>query len=68
MTIQTHHLLSTRDAAQRLGIAFGTLQNMRSRGEGPAFVRIGRKAVRYRIQDLDAYLAQHTIQPQASAA
>ncbi|MCC7261583.1 MAG: helix-turn-helix domain-containing protein [Candidatus Latescibacteria bacterium] len=50
-------LLTTREAARRLGLAAGTLQNWRIRGEGPAFVRLG-KAVRYDEHDLARFIAQ----------
>ena len=32
------HLLTTPEAARRLSVAIGTLQNWRTRGEGSAFV------------------------------
>lgn len=38
-------------------VTIGTLRNWRSDGRGPAFIRIGRD-VRYRIDDVDAWLAQ----------
>lgn len=34
-------LLTTHEAARRLGLASGTLCNWRSCGRGPAFVRLG---------------------------
>jgi len=60
--ITEHHsessaLLSTPEAARRLGLAIGTLQNWRSRGQGPAFVRLG-KAVRYEEGDLTRFVEQ----------
>lgn len=60
-----NHALTTREAARRLGLAVGTLQNMRSRGEGPVFIRLGAKAVRYLPEDLDAYLRRQRHQPQS---
>lgn len=50
-------LLSTREAARRLGLAAGTLQNWRIRGQGPAFVRLG-SAVRYSSEDLARFISQ----------
>lgn len=50
------HLLDTRAAARYLGIAHGTLQNARSRGDGPAYVRVGRRSIRYRVCDLELYI------------
>ncbi|MFT7692261.1 MAG: putative DNA-binding transcriptional regulator AlpA [Candidatus Latescibacterota bacterium] len=56
-------LLTTQEAAHRLGIAIGTLQNWRVRGEGPAFVKLGKKAVRYDPAALDRFVAENQIQP-----
>lgn len=44
-------------AAEILGVARGTLSNWRSRGEGPTFTRIGRRAIRYRVEDLVEFAA-----------
>lgn len=48
-------LLNTEQAAMRLNLAKATLEAMRVRGGGPLFVRLGR-AVRYRAEDLDAWI------------
>lgn len=48
--------LDTRQAAARLGLAYGTLCNMRTSGGGPVFHKHGR-AVRYYEADLDAWSA-----------
>ncbi|MGE3249695.1 MAG: helix-turn-helix transcriptional regulator [Hyphomonadaceae bacterium] len=50
-------LVSTAQAAERLGLSVSTLAKMRVTGRGPSFVKISR-AVRYRIEDLDAYISQ----------
>lgn len=52
--------LNTDQAALYLGLARPTLEGMRCRGGGPPFVRYGRKAVRYRLSDLDAWMAERT--------
>lgn len=44
-------LLSTREAAELLGVSTKHLEQMRGRGEGPPHRRIGR-VVRYRRSDL----------------
>lgn len=56
-------LLSTAAAARRLGLAPGTLTNMRHRQEGPAYTRLGRKAVRYSQADLDNWIAEGRTAP-----
>ena len=47
--------LSTAEAAEFIGLAVGTLELWRSRGEGPAHVRLGRRVV-YRKADVEAWL------------
>lgn len=46
--------VSTADAEKLLGYACGTLRNKRSMGDGPPFIRRGRRC-RYRLQDLAIY-------------
>ncbi len=49
-------LLTEVEAADFLNRPVRTLQGLRVRGGGPAFVKMGR-SVRYRLSDLDAYVA-----------
>lgn len=44
--------IDEKHAAEYLGISFRTLQGYRTKGGGPEFIKIGKKAVRYKIQDL----------------
>jgi predicted DNA-binding transcriptional regulator AlpA len=53
--------LSTKQAAIYLGLAKASLDTMRCRGNGPPFIRISRKAVRYRIDDLDQWVAERLV-------
>jgi excisionase family DNA binding protein len=62
----TSQLLTEKEAAQRLGLSVSTLQQRRFRGRLPAFVKLG-KAVRYRPEDLDAFIEQNRIAPNAAA-
>jgi len=50
-------LLTTKKAAEYLGMEPGTLENWRYRSEGPPVVRLG-KAVRYDLKDLDAWIEE----------
>jgi predicted DNA-binding transcriptional regulator AlpA len=50
-------VLRPKDAARYLGLSLPTLQRMRSGGSGPAFLRLGEKAIAYAVVDLDAWLA-----------
>lgn len=50
------NLVSTEQAAEYLGgLKPNTIEGWRVRGEGPRYLKIGR-LVRYRIDDLDAYI------------
>ena len=48
-------ILTTPQAARYLGLAVSTLNKWRCFGDGPKFLKLGR-AVRYRQEDLDAFL------------
>ena len=62
----TAHSLSEADAARYLGVSRAFLRQGRARtkGSGPPYCRFGR-AVRYRVMDLDAWIAAHRIDPSA---
>lgn len=47
------------DAARRLGVTRGTLDNWRWAGSGPCYVKVGGR-VRYRLADLADYLDSQT--------
>jgi hypothetical protein len=57
--------LNTEQAAEYLTLKPSTLEAWRSRGGGPVFLKFG-GAVRYTLQDLDAYIdgraCTHTMQ------
>ena len=46
------NLLTEEEVAKMLSLSPRTLQGYRYRGGGPAFVRIGARAIRYRTSDL----------------
>ena len=54
--------LTERPAAEYLGLSVRTLQKRRFEGQGPSYLKIGR-SVRYRLEDLDAFLEAHRINP-----
>lgn len=47
--------LDTVTAASRIGLAKSTLEKLRHYGGGPRYLKLGR-LVRYRVEDLDAWL------------
>ena len=50
-------LLNEAEAAGLLKLALPTLSNWRVARRGPAFVKLGRRSVRYRLGDLQAFIA-----------
>lgn len=53
--------LNTQQASIYTGLAVATLEGLRCRGNGPRFVRYGRKAVRYLVRDLNEWMASRTV-------
>lgn len=53
--------MNTEQAASYCGLASATMEGLRCKGGGPRFVRYGRKAVRYLLSDLDAWMAERTV-------
>ena len=49
-------LLNQNEAAELLGVAPATLNFWRASGRGPAFVRISKRCVRYRCEDLQKWV------------
>jgi predicted DNA-binding transcriptional regulator AlpA len=52
-------ILTTIEAANRCGVSASFLHKSRIRGDGPPFLKIGRRTVRYDVAKLDAWLAAH---------
>ena len=59
---RTQTNLTTRQAAERLGVTIGTLANWRCSGVGPDFLRINGFRILYRSQDLDEYEARSRVE------
>jgi hypothetical protein len=55
MQIQTE-LLHTKDAAKFLNVSVAFLERDRWAGARIPFVKVGSRAVRYRLDDLEAYI------------
>ena len=55
-----------KELEAKLALPERTLDQWRYVGKGPRFVRVGRH-VRYRDEDIDAWVAEHTVDPQPAA-
>lgn len=53
-------LLDEKEAATYLNLSTKTLRNWRATKEGPAALKIGRRAIRYRVADLEAFIDAST--------
>ena len=49
-------LLTPAEAADRLAVSAKTLERWRSTGDGPPYIALGRRLVRYRRADVDAFV------------
>lgn len=58
----TEELFRPAELAAYLGTTTGALAQMRYRGVGPKFIKLGAKAVRYSLTDVNAWLAANTMQ------
>jgi predicted DNA-binding transcriptional regulator AlpA len=68
-TVRKVRLFETVHAADELGLSPRTLEGWRRRGEGPPYLKIGRR-VKYRPEDIEAYKASRlcaNLPPQQSA-
>jgi hypothetical protein len=51
-------LLTANEAAEYLRVSPKTLEGWRTRGGGPRFIQLRTRAIRYRIDDLNVFIAQ----------
>lgn len=58
--------LDAPTAARYLGCSVRALENFRTRGDGPIFVKLGRRVV-YRQQDLADFLTERAVRSTAEA-
>lgn len=61
-----HVVVDEKQAAAYVNLSVKTLQARRAAHKAPAFLKIGR-SIRYRLVDLDAFLAAHRVDPEARA-
>jgi len=55
---QLNQLLNEHGVAELLGVSVATVRRWRLLKQGPKFIRVGTASVRYRCEDLHAYLEQ----------
>ena len=57
-------LLTDIEAAAFLGVKNQTVRTWRSKNIGPKYIRVSRNVIRYRAEDLEAFLADRVIEPE----
>lgn len=50
--------LTEEQLAKRLGLTWGTVKGWRHRGRGPDYYRVGPRAIRYRVEDVERWLKE----------
>ena len=65
--ITASDLLNESEVAHMLGIATGTTRNWRSLRIGPTYVKLGKRSVRYRRADVEAFISSGIAQMRALA-
>ena len=65
-----HDLLDTKAAAPRVGVSPGTLENWRTQGVGPKFIKTGgrRGKVLYDPADIEAWKSENRYSSTSEAA
>ena len=56
-TLSPSDLLDEREAARLYTLAVATLRNWRALKQGPRYVKLGKRTVRYRRSDLEAFVS-----------
>lgn len=54
----TSPLLTSQELAKYLGLTEATIRNWQWAGQGPPFVRLGNKVIRYRREDVEKWLTE----------
>jgi hypothetical protein len=60
------NLLTPAQAAGQLGVSEGVLERWRGTGDGPRFARLSRKTIRYRTEDLAAFVENRVVSSTAA--
>lgn len=59
-------LLSPEEAGALLGVPATLLQRWRTTGDGPQFVRLTRKTIKYRAEDVQAFIESRRVSSTAA--
>jgi excisionase family DNA binding protein len=54
--MRDEELMTEAAVARLLAVSLSTMKRLRVSGEGPRSIRVGKRAIRYRRSDVDAWL------------
>ncbi|MGP5598979.1 helix-turn-helix transcriptional regulator [Glutamicibacter arilaitensis] len=60
INLPTEILSTPAQLSERFGMTTGALAQMRYKGSGPKFIKLGGRQIRYRESDIQAWLDQQT--------
>jgi len=61
ITVDNRAMLTTREAAAALGVEPQTLNIWRRDNKGPVYHRVGTRAIRYNLADIEEFRDRHRI-------
>ncbi len=65
--MQMERLLTAEELAEMFRVRVETVHQWRYRGYGPRAIKSGRRFLRYRLSDVEAWIEQHTDQAPPAA-
>jgi excisionase family DNA binding protein len=54
-------LLTTEEVAKKLSVSRRTLVGWRQSGEGPAYIRLNGRLIRYSVADIEAWISDQMV-------
>jgi len=48
--------ITPKQVSERYNLVLGTLANMRYRKEGPSYIKVGKRKILYRVEDIERFL------------
>ena len=63
--MKASNLINEKEASIMLGIKVQTMRNWRFLGHGPAYIKLSNRAVRYYVHDIEHYINERRIIPEA---
>ena len=59
--------MNSEEVAKHIGMSTRSLETLRREHRGPLYVRVGYKVVRYAREDVESWMREHSVDPQAGS-